>query len=142
MIELAILLIVVGSSIWVLADASRIGARSGLLSARAKTGSVSADYGPGGWFLCCLLMWIIAFPMYLSTRQKIIDAVAFEARVARKDPRLYKPVDQVEEWANRQARESDDLACPNCRAKIIRAAIRAGENVCQKCGASFEVEMA
>ena len=26
--------------------------------------------GPRGWFFACILLWIIAFPMYLATRPK------------------------------------------------------------------------
>lgn len=63
-----ILLLVVGSSIWVYADAKSIGARKGL-----TTGFF--DLGPGGWCAACLLLWIVAFPVYLGKRKQIADMV-------------------------------------------------------------------
>jgi hypothetical protein len=150
MTELLIILVFVGTSLWVLADASRIGARSGLLAAKAKTGSVSADYGPGGWFALCLLLWIIAFPVYLSKRSKIIEAVEMEKFKLSKP--TGKPLDQVEAWAQSQAprmriakkrpaADLDTVSCPECGSAILAAAIQPGDNVCQSCGGTFEASM-
>jgi hypothetical protein len=51
------------TSIWVAHDASRLGAgRVGL--------------SPVSWFLLCLLVWIVAFPLYLVFRPKIKAATA------------------------------------------------------------------
>jgi hypothetical protein len=66
MLSLIILLVVVGTSIWVLMDASNLGVRRGAL------GGGFADMGVGGWFFVCLLLWIIGFPMYLATRPKYV----------------------------------------------------------------------
>lgn len=60
-------LFVLLSSLWVYFDAKRIGARKGLLPG-------FGDMNPGGWFLVCLLLWIIGFPLYLIKRGKIRDA--------------------------------------------------------------------
>jgi hypothetical protein len=57
-------LVVIGSSIWVAADASSIGARKGLVPG-------FFNMGVAGWFFACLLLWIVAFPGYLATRNKI-----------------------------------------------------------------------
>ena len=57
--ESILILVVVATSIWVGFDASSIGAK--------EAGST----GPFGWFLFCLLLWIIGFPLYLSQRSKI-----------------------------------------------------------------------
>ncbi|MHB1510789.1 MAG: SHOCT domain-containing protein [Acidimicrobiales bacterium] len=65
-------LVILGTSIWVAIDASRIGARKGLVNGLA-------DMGPAGWFFCCLLVWIIGFPVYLTKRSQIIHAVAAAA---------------------------------------------------------------
>ena len=65
-------LVIIGTSIWVAIDASRIGARKGLVKGLA-------DIGPAGWFFCCLLIWIIGFPVYLAKRSQIIHAVATAA---------------------------------------------------------------
>jgi hypothetical protein len=51
-------LVVIGTSIWVGIDASSIGA--------GKVGT-----GPIGWFLFCLLLWIVGFPVYLAKRSGI-----------------------------------------------------------------------
>jgi hypothetical protein len=61
-----ILLIVIGSSIWVYFDAKNIGVKKS--GEKAKTGKVQTDMGPVGWAICCLLLWIIAFPIYLFKR--------------------------------------------------------------------------
>lgn len=67
--EVLLLLGVIGTSLWVYFDAQTIGARKGLLRG-------IADMGPLGWCLSCLLLWILAFPMYLAKRPAIRDAAA------------------------------------------------------------------
>lgn len=62
--EILTLLIVVGTSIWVWIDAKAIGAKKG-----QQEGLL--DMGPFGWFLSCLLLWIICFPAYLVKRSEI-----------------------------------------------------------------------
>jgi hypothetical protein len=64
-----VLLVVIGTSIWVAIDASHIGARKGLIKG-------SGNMGPAGWFVCCLLIWIIGFPVYLAKRSEIKAAAA------------------------------------------------------------------
>jgi hypothetical protein len=61
-----ILLIVIGTSIWVYFDARNIGVKKS--GEKAKSGKLSVDMGPLGWGICCLLLWIIAFPVYLFKR--------------------------------------------------------------------------
>ena len=56
-----ILLVVVGTSIWVLIDAMTIGVRKGQISGMG-------NMGPWAWFFACLLLWIIGFPFYLAKR--------------------------------------------------------------------------
>lgn len=60
-----LLLVVVGSSIWVGLDARQLGIRKGTTT----TGVL--DAGPFGWFCCSLLLWIIAFPLYLANRSRL-----------------------------------------------------------------------
>lgn len=55
-------LLVFVTSIWVFIDAMNIGVKSGQLSGLA-------GMGPGGWLFSCLLLWIVAFPYYLSRRE-------------------------------------------------------------------------
>jgi hypothetical protein len=62
--ELLIVLVVAGTSIWVLIDSVHIGAR------RDRTAGM-AGTGPAAWFFGCLLAWIIVFPLYLFQRDKI-----------------------------------------------------------------------
>jgi len=63
-----LLIFIVGSSIWVLRDASSVGARKGVL------GGGFLDRGVASWFLACLFLWIIAFPCYLAARRKLVAA--------------------------------------------------------------------
>jgi len=65
------LLIVIGTSICVLVDPKKIGVKKGQIQGLA-------NIGPWGWFFACLLIWIIAFPVYLFKRPqfKAINAAA------------------------------------------------------------------
>ena len=65
--EPLVLLIVIGTSIWVAVAASSLGVGKGLVSG-------AADMGPMGWLCACLLLWIVAFPMYLAKRPRLIAA--------------------------------------------------------------------
>ncbi len=56
-------LVVIGTSIWVLADAKTIGVKKGQISG-------FTDLGALGWFFACLLLWIVAFPFYLAKRSE------------------------------------------------------------------------
>lgn len=60
-------LIVLGTAIGVGVDASSNKIRAGLTKGLF-------DMGPLGWFLACLLIWIIAFPAYLVKRPELIAA--------------------------------------------------------------------
>ena len=60
-------LCVLGSSIWVGVDAARLGVRRGGL------GGGFVDMGAFGWFLACLLFWIVSFPVYLATRPRYVS---------------------------------------------------------------------
>lgn len=134
MFELAVMLIIVITSIWVLIDASQIGARKGLLGG-------SADYGPGGWFVLCLLLWIVAFPWYLSIRPRIIAAGKGNPfAVARAKTCV---VDQVEAWDRCQQKRVAiaTVPCPHCAIPIVTSGLRMGENTCQRCGGSFSADV-
>jgi hypothetical protein len=58
-----ILLVVLGTSLWVLFDSRAIGVEKGRI-----TGFF--DMGRAGWFLSCLGLWIVAFPAYLAKRDE------------------------------------------------------------------------
>jgi len=66
-----VFVVVLGTAIVVAADAATIGAKRGLVSGLA-------DMGPGGWFLACLLVWIVATPLYLVKRRELKAAVEAE----------------------------------------------------------------
>jgi hypothetical protein len=124
--ELIILLVVVGTSIWVVADASHIGVRKGLVTG-------VCDMGPAGWVIACLLLWIVAFPMYLAKRAAFVEAIARE-----------KGADERVHAANAQRNAAPrhlDIrraaaqvpACPDCQAPLPIPA-RPGSFQCQRCG--------
>ena len=62
-------LIVIGSAIWVLIDAKKIGVRKGLVSGIGNT-------SPWSYFFLILVLWIVFFPMYLYYRGKYKTAIA------------------------------------------------------------------
>jgi len=81
-----VLLAVAGSSIWVLVDARNLGIRRGLID------SGFADMGPGSWFVGCLLIWIVVFPLYLAYRPRFVAALSGGQRQEREQAQPYTPV--------------------------------------------------
>jgi hypothetical protein len=61
MIDLLPQLIVLATSVWVFVDARTMGVSKGQIKG-------FFNMGPTGWFLSCLLCWIVAFPAYLVKR--------------------------------------------------------------------------
>lgn len=59
-----VFLIIIGTSIWVFADAKAIGVKKGQIKGLF-------DFGPAGWLIACLLLWIVTFPVYLAKRGEI-----------------------------------------------------------------------
>ncbi|MDX2132296.1 MAG: hypothetical protein SFY69_09615 [Planctomycetota bacterium] len=59
-------LVVVGTSVWVLIDARRLGMR--------RTERNMLSNSPATWFIGCLLLWAIAFPLYLVARAEHLRA--------------------------------------------------------------------
>lgn len=53
--------IIIASSIWVYFDAKAIGVEKGQIKG-------FTDLGRWGWFMACMLIWILGFPLYLSKR--------------------------------------------------------------------------
>jgi hypothetical protein len=98
--------IVFASSVWVMADASHIGARRGLLR------GTMIDMGPVAWFFACLGLWIICFPAYIANRSRI-RAAADAARTAAREAAR-------QAWAP-QPRE-------------LHLEIHRGDGVCAACG--------
>ena len=61
--------IVIGTSLWMAFDAHQIGYDK-------KDVKGMAGMGPLGWLFAGLLLWIIAFPLYLASRSKLKEAAA------------------------------------------------------------------
>lgn len=120
--ELMILLVVVGTSLWVLSDATRIGVRKGVIKG-------SADLGPGGWFAVCLMLWIVGFPWYLSIRSKFIE-----------HPQT-APQRRAPSQAIRLERKSEiNFRCEHCRQELKADPDMAGELFdCPACQKTIEV---
>jgi uncharacterized membrane protein YqgA involved in biofilm formation len=70
-------LVVIGTSVWVYTDAKK------LRLSDYRTGLMNAEIATIG----CFLMWIIAFPWYLSTRYKIMNGQLRPARIPADDER-------------------------------------------------------
>lgn len=69
------------TSIWVYFDAASLGIRKGAVKQRFL------DMNPGGWFISCLIAWIIVFPFYLSLRPKFKKFAAEEEAAPKKPTR-------------------------------------------------------
>lgn len=63
---LVILALVAASDVWVAWDATR--RRASGLEVVASVGPVTLDR-PEHWVLACVVLWVIAFPMYLVARR-------------------------------------------------------------------------
>lgn len=63
-----IIWIIIGTSVWVFFDAKSIGVKKGLIPG-------IANMTPIMWLVTCLLLWIIAFPIYLVKRGEFKKAV-------------------------------------------------------------------
>ena len=62
--ELLFIMPLIATSIWVYIDAKKIGVRKGQLKGLF-------DMGPAGWFVGCILLWIVIFPVYLLKREEL-----------------------------------------------------------------------
>lgn len=74
-------IVVVITSFWVLIDAKSIGVRKGLISGMG-------NMGPWTWFIGCLGLWILAFPLYLAKRGAFKQALAQTAQPSANSSRI------------------------------------------------------
>lgn len=66
--DMLFLVFAIVSSVWVFVDARKIGVQKGLVTGLA-------DLSPLGWLVACLLLWIVAVPLYLIKRPALKLAV-------------------------------------------------------------------
>ncbi|MBI3755762.1 MAG: hypothetical protein HY265_06350 [Deltaproteobacteria bacterium] len=57
-----LLLLILGTALWVLFDAQTIGVKKGQIQGFGNVG------GPWSWFFMTILLWIVIFPLYLAKR--------------------------------------------------------------------------
>lgn len=55
---------ILATSLWAAFEAKGFGYRKQDIKGMAAI-------GPVGWFFACMLLWIIAFPLYLASREKL-----------------------------------------------------------------------
>ncbi|MEJ5914423.1 hypothetical protein [Pseudokineococcus sp. 1T1Z-3] len=56
----------IGTAVWLGLDATRLQVRPGVLGSRL------ADLGVAGWVVCCLLLWVVTLPVYLVMRPRYV----------------------------------------------------------------------
>ena len=81
-IFIALMVLVVGSSIWVFTDSSGLGIP---LNFQKK---ISFWNGGGGYFLLCLLLWIFVFPIYILIRGRIVRGRSGKDKLYAATPKL------------------------------------------------------
>ena len=107
--------LVLTTSVWVLIDAISIGIKK--TPETAQTGKSALNMSAGVWFLCCLLFWILCFPLYLVKRGKHLAQI--KNRASPNDRALI-------------------VSCPSCGLGISVAADLFGQVIgCPTCQSEF-----
>ena len=114
--------VVIGSAIWVAADASKLGVSRGCL------GGGMFDMGIAGWFFVTLLLWIVGFPAYLVHRRRY-ELLKQKGRVvlAGEGKRGAAKLGEPAELA-----VSPDNFCGSCGNRA-----EPGKRFCGSCGAEY-----
>ena len=66
LLPIVLLLVIVASDVWVYTDAKERRARG--FPVVVTIGSFPIDT-PEAWFVACLVVWVVFFPLYLSARR-------------------------------------------------------------------------
>jgi len=147
--DMLFLLLTLVSSIWVFTDAQKIGVKKGLVTGLA-------DLSPAGWLFACLLLWIVALPLYLIKRPALKPALLFthksRHRTLAHEPdqdavrsqwwfhwqvpqRRYGPCARVP--CGRVARRPSVCVAPFCKGTTLAASARlAYDHRAARCGAT------
>ncbi|MFG1950957.1 hypothetical protein [Micromonospora sp. NPDC048830] len=67
LVSILVLLVVLATDVWVYADAKGRVRRGN--PAFVSLGSLRVET-PGAWFLGCLIMWVVFFPLYLTATRR------------------------------------------------------------------------
>jgi hypothetical protein len=65
--EIGFYVFIMATSVWVYWDATKIGIKDDSPSGKTESLRIKG-VGPFGWAFCCLVVWIVAFPLYLIKR--------------------------------------------------------------------------
>ncbi len=104
-------ILVIGTSIWVYSDIKKLGIKAGYEPSKVNSNAI-------GWLIICLLLWIIAFPYYLFTRRKLINAHAV------------LDDNNIQCEGCQSYFSKDSIFCPHCG--------KSTKNVCLRCKKRFE----
>jgi hypothetical protein len=124
-------LFVLGSSVWVLMDANS------LKVTRGQLGGGIADMSPLGWFLACLLIWIVGFPMYLAKRPEYQRMAAGVGGPTPPNPWGATPPPAVPQTGAPAQASSGSVFCTTCGRELPAVA-----RFCASCGQPLETAAA
>ncbi len=142
-----IFLMVLATSVWVLSDARSTGVKRG----QVKASFLRPDMGPWDWFAACLLLWLIAFPLYLSMRSehrrtnaKLLHPTTLTPQPVRRDSSLDE-LERLAQLRDRGVLTEQELQTQ--KSKLLGSPVQgeakmAGFGACPKCGGAHPIGVA